>query len=239
MRQGRNSRVLKTQTRELGPWGFVEWLQRLPQPPARVQLAVPPAPKCEWNSPGSFLGLDRNPQFIQLIRLDLAWRFRHHVNRGGCLRERNHVANRLLAGEQHHHAVDTKRDPAMRWRPIRQRVEKKTESPARLFVRQAEGLKHPRLHVLPMNSDAARTQLHAVQHDIVALRPAIPGRRLELLQIFLDDPRERMLRAHPALLRLAPLEKREAGDPRELPFAAVNQFQSIAEVKTNLPRHAE
>ena len=105
----------------------------------------------------------------------------------------------------------------------------------RLLVAQAERLEHARLHVLPVNSNAARAEFVAVEHEIVALRAAFPWRGFELVDIFFVNSRERMLRAHPALVGFAPFKKREAGDPREFPFAAVDQIQFVAEMEANLP----
>src|SRR5277367_4955239 len=106
----------------------------------------------------------------------------------------------------------------MRWRPKRERVEKKTETLARSFVAQTQRLEHPRLHVLAMNSYATRAKLDAIEHQIVALRAALPRRGFQLVEVFLDDPGKRMLRANPTLVALAPFKEREAGNPGELPI---------------------
>src|SRR5215469_2818223 len=119
----------------------------------------------------------------------------------------------------------------MRRCAIRQRVEEKPESLPRHLVRKTERLEHFRLHVLAMNSNAARAQLVPVQHKVVPLRPTLPGRAFELLDIFFKDSGERMLRAHPRLVRLAPFEKREARYPRKFPFAAVDQVKLVAKIE--------
>src|SRR5208282_1639589 len=111
---------------------------------------------------------------------------------------------------------------AVRRRPVCQRVKEKPEPLPRLLIRQPERLEHFRLNILPVNSNAARAKLVAIQHQVVALRPALPRRGLELVDIFLENSRERMLRAYPRLLVLAPFEQREARDPREFPFTAVD-----------------
>ncbi len=82
-------------------------------------------------------------------------------------------------------------------------------------------------------------QLDAVEHEVVALRAALPRRGFQLVEIFLDDPGEGMLRADPALVALAPFKEREAGDPGEFPFGAVNQIELVAEVQANLARNTK
>src|SRR6202050_2538010 len=126
------------------------------------------------------------------------------------------------------------------WRSsIRESVEKEPEALARLHVGQTERFEHPRLHILAMNSNTSGTEFVAVQNEIVSLRPALPRRSFELVQIFLKDSGERMLRAHPALIRRAPFKKREAGDPREFPFAAVDKIEFVAKVQANLTGHVQ
>src|SRR5579862_4729531 len=110
----------------------------------------------------------------------------------------------------------------MRRSAISEGIEKESEALSRLLVRKAERFEHASLHILPVNSNAAGAELDSIQHEIVALRAAFPWRGLELVEILLDDSGERMLRAHPLLFALAPFEKREACNPGELPFAAID-----------------
>src|SRR6185437_4119451 len=153
-------------------------------------------------------------------------------------RERNHFAQRLFSREQRRHAVNSQRVSAMRRRAIRQRVQKKSEPPPRRLVRQPQRLEQPRLHILPVNSYAARPQLHSVQHQIVALRTNFspPCRILEFLQILLDNSRERMLRAHPLLIRLAPFEERKTRHPQKFPLVFFDQPKLLAQPQSHLPR---
>src|SRR5580658_2100392 len=117
----------------------------------------------------------------------------------------------------------------MRRRAIGQRVEKEPKALAGLFVAEAERLEHPRLHVLSMNSYAAGTEFDAIEHQVIALRAALPRRGLELVEIFFEDSGKRMLRTHPAFFVLAPFKKRKTRDPHELPFAAIDQVQPVPE----------
>src|SRR6266436_4345646 len=90
-----------------------------------------------------------------------------------------------------------------------------------------------------MNSDAAGAELVAIENEIVALRTTFPRSRFEFVEVFFNDTRERMLRAHPALVAFAPFEKSKTSDPGEFPFAPVNQVELVAQVKANLSRHIE
>src|SRR5690242_5050775 len=118
----------------------------------------------------------------------------------------------------------------MRRRPVSERVEKKTKALTRLLIAQPERLKHPRLYVLPVNSNASGPKLVAVEHQIVSLRAAFPRRGLELIDILFVNSGERVLRAYPAFFVFAPFKKREAGNPGEFPFFAVDQIQCVTEV---------
>src|SRR5580658_8754213 len=122
---------------------------------------------------------------------------------------------------------------------VRERVQKEPEPLPRLFFAQPQRFEHARLHVLAMNSYASRAQFDAIQHQVVALRPALPGRGFQLVQVFLEDPREWMLRADPALVTFTPLKKREAGNPREFPFGAIKQMELVAQVQADLARDTQ
>ena len=127
----------------------------------------------------------------------------------------------------------------MRRRAIGERVEKESEAVLCLLVRKAECLEHARLHILPVNSNAAGAELVAVEDDVVAFRAAFPRRGFEFVDILFENSGKWMLCTHPALIALAPFKQREAGNPQELPFAAVDQIQPVAEVETDLTGHTE
>src|SRR5690242_6313482 len=188
-----------------------------------------------------FLGLwlNHDPEFVELGSVDIAGRLGHQVNGGGRFRERDYFADRFFAGEDHSDAIEAKRDSAVRRRSIRERVEKEPEPALGLLFAEAERFEHARLHVLPMNSDAAGAEFISVEDEIVAFRAAFPRCGFELVEVFFVNTGERMLRAHPALFGFAPFEDSEAGDPGEFPFDAVDLVEFVTEVETDLPSGEE
>ena len=79
----------------------------------------------------------------ELYLADRRRRFRHQILRRRGLREGNHVANGFFAGQQHHHAVNSQRDAAMRRSAVGQRVEEKSEALPRFF-RQSPSARNSR-----------------------------------------------------------------------------------------------
>src|SRR6267142_259979 len=124
----------------------------------------------------------------------------------------------LSTGQEHNHTVDTERDAAVRRRAVGQRVEEKAEAAAQLLFGEAEGFEQALLNVLAVDSNAAGAELVAVEDEVVAFRTDLPRRGFEFLQIFIDDSGERMLRADPSFVGLAPFEQREAREPQEFPL---------------------
>ena len=72
-----------------------------------------------------------------------------------------------------------------------------------------------RLHVAAMNTNRARAELGAVQHQVVRLRAAMRRIGGELFEIFVMHRRERMMRGVPAVLFFVPLEHREIDHPQK------------------------
>ena len=107
-----------------------------------------------------------------------------------------------------------KRDAPVRRRAVGKRVQEEPEAVAQLFLAEAQRPENSVLHFLLVNSNAARAQFHAVQHQVVAFRTHreahFVGGVFEFRNVFLDDPREGMLRADHGFVRGAPFEERES-----------------------------
>ena len=63
------------------------------------------------------------------------------------LRERDHLANRRLAGQQRHDPIEPERDAAVRRRAVFERLEEEAEAQLRLLVADAEPPEDPRLQL--------------------------------------------------------------------------------------------
>ena len=87
-----------------------------------------------------------------------------------------------------------------------------------------------------MDSNAARTEFVAIQHEVVALGTHLPRRGFEFFQVFVDDACEGMLRAHPGFVGFAPFEKWEAREPQEFPLRFVDHAERFAKVQPQLAR---
>src|SRR5882724_7897019 len=121
----------------------------------------------------------------------------------------------------------------MRRRSVRQRVQKKSETVAQLFLAEAERLEYALLDALLVNSNAAGTQFGAVQDEVVAFRTHREAHFVrsvfELRHVFLDDPGEGMLRAGDAFVGRTPFKQRESGDPQKFPAVFWDQLKLLGE----------
>src|SRR5580698_9320532 len=96
--------------------------------------------------PSSF-GLNCNPQLVELNGVDVRRRFGHQIYRGCCLCKGDHFAQGFFASEEHGDAVDAEGDTTVGRRAVRQRVEKKSEAPAQLFLAQTERAEETLLNI--------------------------------------------------------------------------------------------
>src|ERR1700683_2141529 len=147
-----------------------------------------------------------NPEFPQLCGRHRCRRFHHQILSGGSLGEGNYFAQAVRSRENHHNAIKSKRDAAVRRRSIFERLEKKAEAQTRFFVCHPESVKDFALHILPMNTDRSRSKLCPIQDDIIGKRANHRWISLKLFHIFIVRRSEGMVRSVPASPRLIPLE---------------------------------
>ena len=175
------------------------------------------------STPDYFLSGRAQPD-VQLAKLLLRnLRRRAHQQILGALvhREQHHLAQVLLAAQQHDDAVDAGRDAAVRRRAERQRAQHAAELLLQHVLRIAgdgERLLH---HVGAMVADRAGRQLDAVADDVVLDRlqaedgvVVLRVERQELLRLHVRH-RERVVGEVDLLLLLAPFVHREVDDPAE------------------------
>ena len=84
-----------------------------------------------------FLPHHPNPQLLQLTLADRRGRVHHQVN---CLRglgEGNHLSQAFRAGQNHHDAVESQRNSAVRRRAVLQRLQEEAEARLLLLRRHA------------------------------------------------------------------------------------------------------
>ncbi len=107
---------------------------------------------------------------VELRLGDRQGRVRHRVGAGLGLRERDHLADVLLAGEDRDQAVDPDGESAVRRRAEFERVEEETELAIGLLLVDAEQREDAPLLVALVDSDRTGPELPAVEHEVVGLR---------------------------------------------------------------------
>ena len=117
-------------------------------------------------------------QFLQLRLAHRRRRIHHQIHCARGLGKWNHFAQAVCAGQNHHDAIQSERNSAVRRRAILQRFQKEPEARARLFLRHPESAEYLALNVLAMNTDRARAQLGAIQHHVISQRTNFAQRRL-------------------------------------------------------------
>src|SRR5262249_62128003 len=108
------------------------------------------------------LGLGVAPGLGALRRRDRGRRPGQRVEPAPRLRERDDLADRVGAGEQHADPVPAERDATVRWRTVLERLQQETELLARLRKLDAEQVEHPPLHAGAGDTPRAAADLVAV-----------------------------------------------------------------------------
>src|SRR6202011_3692821 len=126
-------------------------------------------------------------------------------------RKRDHLADRLLAGERRDDPVEPHRDPAMGRRAVAERVEQEPESGLGLLGADPDDLEHAPLDVRAIDADRSATDLAAVEYQVVGARLQAGG-VIEVAR----RRREGMVRGVPALLVRVPQERGKVDDPENL-----------------------
>src|SRR3954452_20631023 len=106
------------------------------------------------------------------------------VSAGRRLRERDDVADRLGAGDVLADPVPAERDPAVRRRPVLERLEQEAELALRLLLRQSEDAEDALLQFAFVDTQRATADLAAVQDDVVGDRQRLAWRVDQRLLVF-------------------------------------------------------
>src|SRR5580698_8957021 len=96
--------------------------------------------------------------YPQLFQLRVAhWRgcVDHQIHGPGGLGEWNHFPQTVGSGQDHHDAVETESNPAMRRRAVLQRLQKESETRAGFIFCHPQRMKDLLLNILPMNTNRA------------------------------------------------------------------------------------
>ena len=83
-----------------------------------------------------------------------------------------------------------------------------------------------------MDTDRTAADLVAVQYDVVRLCAHPAGIGVQKRKVLVHRTGEGMMHRNEAILLLAPLQKREFGDPQKIELLGIDQTQLIAELQT-------
>ena len=139
------------------------------------------------------------PSSRELARQDVGGRFGHQADARGRLRKRDDVAQRGRAGRDGADAVEAEGDAAVRRRAVLERFEEEPEALAPLLRRNAEHAEDAFLEIGAVNPDGTRTELPAVDDDVVGPGAHASGVGLQALEVFLARSRERVVHGEPLL----------------------------------------
>ena len=136
----------------------------------------------------------------------------------------------LLLRQERGEAIDPEGEAGVGRSAVTERVEEEPELALGLLGSDAEKLEHPALHVAAVAAQAARAQLHAVEHYVV-VGPANPFRSaFQQREILLQRRHEGLVDVSEAAL-LVPLEEREVDHEEHVPGATIAAPQTLAQVE--------
>src|SRR6476646_3062698 len=176
-------------------------------------------------------------ELFQMPRIGLARRSRHRVDTRLVLRERDRVAEVLLAGEDHKHPVDAESDAAVRRRSHAERVQQEAELRLLILAADAEEVEDTGLDVRLVNPKGTTAELVAVPDQVVGECERVRGILVEAVLPLRRRTREGMVDSAPPLLFLVPLEHRKVRDPEPRPGALVDQIQALRKMDAQCSEH--
>src|SRR5262252_470359 len=97
--------------------------------------------------------LERDVQLVELLLRHRTRRLRHQVGALLRLRERDHVAQRIGAAQEHGQPIDAGCDAAVGRGAVLERLQQEPELRLRVLVAEAERAKHARLDVGAVDTD--------------------------------------------------------------------------------------
>src|SRR6266700_4276721 len=101
-----------------------------------------------------FLLRESDAKFPQLLRIDLGRRLRHQFLAAVIFWECHHIADGLLAADQHDEAIEPERDSAVRRRTEAKGAQQMSELCLLLFRAYPKSFEHFCLQVRLMNTNA-------------------------------------------------------------------------------------
>ena len=110
-------------------------------------------------------------QFVELLDGYRCRSLEHEIDPALVLRERNHVANTRLVGDDHRKAVDPHRDAAVRWCAVFQRVEDRPEALGLILHLVPHEREDAFLFGAIVNADTPAAEFVSIPDEVVLLGP--------------------------------------------------------------------
>ena len=140
----------------------------------------------------------------------------HRVPARLGLREGDDLADVVLAGEDGHQPVEPDGEPGVGRGAVAEGAEQEPEAGRRLLLADPEHGEDPALDVGPVDTDAARSQLPAVEHQVVGLGPHRGRVGLEPVEVVGVGHGERVVGGHRVAGVVHAVEQREVDHPQVL-----------------------
>src|SRR5438094_4419240 len=156
---------------------------------------------------------------------------RQRVGAARRLRERDHLANVGLTGEQGDEALDPEGESSMGRCAHSQRFEEPTELCVRLLIGHPHRAEDALLDFLAVDPDRARPELPAVPDQVVVLAESSARVGVDQVLVPLDRTRERVMHERPPAGGLVLEEQWEVEDPKMLVARFVDELELLAEVE--------
>src|SRR3972149_1135149 len=176
----------------------------------------------------NFKGLDHMESEAEFLKLHGVHRrrgTRHEALGPLRLREGDHLADRVGPRQQHDEAVEPEGDSPMGGGAKFEGLQEEPEPLPRLLRAEPEGIEHLLLSLPVVVSDAAATQLVAIDHEVVRLGPHRLGGALEQREILVHGGGEGGGDRYEPLFLLAILQEGKIGDPDRTDKGLVYQAQ--------------
>ena len=153
----------------------------------------------------------------QLLEISLRRRLGHHLDASVVFRKRDHIANTILASNEHHEAIQAESNATVRWRAEFEGLENMAEEELLLLLVDAQNAEHFRLEIGLVDSQAATADFNTVENNIVGQSADFAiFAGLEKRDVLQARTGERMMDGVPFLLFFAPGEKRKIDNPEEI-----------------------
>ena len=136
----------------------------------------------------------------------------------------------MLVAEKHHQPVETKRNAAVGWRAVFQRIEQRPKTFGQLIAAIPHQPEYFFLIGALVQADTAAADFETIQCDVVLLRPNFAGVGEQEIVIFLEVTGEWIVRGVPAVSCFVPLKQREVRHPAKREHVWIRQFKHFAEM---------